>query len=117
MVASVFGSESKETTSHPCSEKALPIEPVPEKSSKSLIHIAKKLRIFCSLVMQDTITKEDIEFLKWLDSPEREHYWQKDANGEKVILREGWDKALQDYNKLKKLFDNKTVFYSEERWA
>jgi len=117
MVASVFGSESKETTSHPCSEKALPIEPVPENSSKSLIHIAKKLRIFCPLVMQDTITKEDIEFLKWLDSPEREHYWQKDANGEKVILREGWDKALQDYNKLKKLVDNKNVFYSEEKWA
>ena len=77
MVASVFGSESKETTSHPCSEKVLPIEPVPENSYKSLIHIAKKLRIFCPLVMQDTITKEDIEFLKWLDSPKQEHDWQK----------------------------------------
>ena len=64
--------------------------------------------------MQDTVTKEDIEFLKWLDSPKQEHYWQKDESGEKVILREGWEKAQQDYNNLKKLVDNKTVFTAKK---
>ena len=47
--------------------------------------------------MDGTIAKEDIEFLKWLDGKENEKYWVKDENGEKVLLREGWDKAQAEY--------------------
>lgn len=67
--------------------------------------------------MDKTITKEDIEFMRWLDSKECEHYWEKDANGEKILLRTGWDEAQKHYNKLKQLADNKLIFYSEEKWA
>ena len=73
------------------------------------------MRIFCALCMDQTLTKEDIEFLKWLDSKECEHYWEKDSNGEKVVLREGWDKAQEEYKKLKNLADNKNIFYYEEK--
>jgi len=61
-----------------------------------------------------TLTKEDIEFLKWLDSKENEKFWVKDENGEKVLLKDGWDKAQEEYNRIKQVADNKTVFYSEE---
>lgn len=39
---------------------------------------------------------------------------EKDEHGEKIILKAGWDKAKNEYNKLKPLIDNKLVFYSEE---
>ena len=74
--------------------------------------------------------------MRWLDSKECEHYWEKDANREKILLRTGWDEAQKHYNKLKQLgsrngwfeaqkhynkleqlADNKTVFYSDEKWA
>ncbi len=42
MVESVLGSESKETTSQPFEAKALPMEPVPEKSSGTRIRFGKK---------------------------------------------------------------------------
>ena len=61
-----------------------------------------------------TITKEDIEFLKWLDSKENEKYWVKDENGEKVLLREGWDKAQEEYKRIKLIADCKCVYFSEE---
>jgi hypothetical protein len=37
MFASVFGSESKLTTSQPCEEKAFPTDPVPENNSSSFM--------------------------------------------------------------------------------
>ena len=64
--------------------------------------------------MDNTITKEDIQFMRWLDSKECEHYWIKNDQGEKVILREGWDEAMKQYKKLKPLFDNKNCFRSNE---
>jgi len=60
------------------------------------------------------ISKEDIDFMKWLDSSACEKFWEKDEHGEKIILKAGWDKAKNEYNKLKPLIDNKLVFYSEE---
>ena len=61
------------------------------------------------------LTKKDIEFLKWLDSKENEKFWVKDENGEKVLLKDGWDKAQEEYKRrIKQIADNKTVFYSEE---
>ena len=65
--------------------------------------------------MDQTLTREDIEFLRWLDSEECEHYWEKDSDGEEVILREGRGKAQEEYKKLKNLADNKNIFYFEEK--
>ena len=53
--------------------------------------------------MDHQITDEDREFMIWLDCKECEQYWDKDENGEKVILRSGWDKAHEEYNRIKGL--------------
>ena len=58
------------------------------------------------------ITPQDIEFMRWLDSPACEKFWEKDEKGEKVLLKKGWDKAQEEYDRLKKLIDNKSVFIS-----
>ena len=47
------------------------------------------------------ITTEDREFMRWLESKECERYWDTDENGEKVILRSGWDRAYEEYNRIK----------------
>ena len=60
------------------------------------------------------ITPEDIALLRWLDSEENERFWVKDENGEKVLLKDGWDKAQEEYNRIKQVADNKVVFFSEE---
>ena len=49
----------------------------------------------------DHITQIERDFMRWLDSKECEQYWDKDENGEKVILRSGWDKAQIEYNRIK----------------
>ena len=67
--------------------------------------------------MEKGIRKEDLEFLKWLDSKECEHYWVKDEKGEKGILKDSWTKAMEEYSRIKKLYDNKTFFYSQEVWT
>ena len=51
--------------------------------------------------MDHQITTEDKEFMRWLDSKECERYWETDENGERVILRAGWDKAQAEYNRIK----------------
>ena len=56
--------------------------------------------------MDHQITTEDREFMRWLESKECEHYWDKDENGEEVILRSGWDKAQTEYNRIKGLKGN-----------
>ena len=53
--------------------------------------------------MDHQITTEDKEFMRWLESKERERYWDTDENGEKVILRSGWDRAYEEYNRIKGL--------------
>ena len=53
--------------------------------------------------MDHQITTEDMEFMRWLESKECERYWDKDENGEKVILRSGWDRAYEEYNRIKGL--------------
>ena len=53
--------------------------------------------------MDHQLTAEDKEFMRWLYSKECEHYWDKDENGEKVILRSEWDKAQEEYNRIKGL--------------
>lgn len=68
------------------------------------------------------LTPEDLAFLAWIHRPQNDAYWVKDENGEKVMLREGWDRAQEKYNqikelagsKLKELVDHTTFFYSEE---
>ena len=50
--------------------------------------------------MDHQITTEDREFMRWLESKECERYWDKDENGEKVILRSGWDRAYEEYNRI-----------------
>ena len=49
----------------------------------------------------DHITQIERAFTRWLDSKECEQYWDKDENGEKVILRSGWDRAYEEYNRIK----------------
>ena len=39
------------------------------------------------------LKQEDLEFVRWLDSKEAEQFWDRDENGEKQILRKGWEKA------------------------
>ena len=51
--------------------------------------------------MDHQITTEDKEFMRWLESKECERYWDKDENGEMVILRSGWDRAYEEYNRIK----------------
>ena len=51
----------------------------------------------------DHITQIERDFMIWLDSKECEQYWDKDGNGEQVILRSGWDKAQEEYNIIKGL--------------
>ena len=43
--------------------------------------------------MDNQLTTEDLEFMRWLDGKDAKTYWDKDENGEKVILRSGWDLA------------------------
>ena len=47
-----------------------------------------------------------MEFLNWLGSKECEQYWEKDEEGERVILRSGSDKAQAEFNRIKAT-DNK----------
>ena len=47
-----------------------------------------------------TLTQEDIQFLKWLDSPEQACYWITNNEGEKVMLREGWTEAEKEYKRI-----------------
>ncbi len=49
----------------------------------------------------DHITQIERDFMIWLNSKECEQYWDKDENGEKVILRSGWDEAQIEYNRIK----------------
>ena len=49
----------------------------------------------------DHITQIERDCMRWLDSKECEQYWDKDENGEKVILRSGWDRAYGEYNRIK----------------
>ncbi len=63
------------------------------------------------------MNNEDLEFLRWLDSEEGDGFWEKDANGEKVILRTGWDKARAEYERLKKASGNKVDPRPEENRA
>ena len=53
--------------------------------------------------MGTNITIEDMEFVRWLDSKEAEKFWDRDENGETVILRLGWDLAQKEYNRIKGL--------------
>jgi len=48
-----------------------------------------------------TLTQDDINFLSWLDHPDNMHYWNTDDKGNKVLTRYSWDKALEEYNKIK----------------
>jgi hypothetical protein len=43
--------------------------------------------------MGTTLKPEDMEFIRWLESKEADTYWDRDENGETVILRLGWGKA------------------------
>ncbi len=53
--------------------------------------------------MGTNITVEDMEFDRWLDSKEAEPFWDRDENGETIILRLGLEKAQIEYNRIKGL--------------
>ena len=53
--------------------------------------------------MGTNIKPEDLEFIRWLESKEAEQFWDRDENGETVILRLGWDLAQKEYNRIKGL--------------
>ena len=56
--------------------------------------------------MGTTLKLEDMEFVRWLDSKEAEQFWDRDENGETVILRLGWDLAQKEYDRIKGLKEN-----------
>ena len=56
--------------------------------------------------MATNLNPEEIEFIRWLDSKEAEQFWDRDENGEKQILRKGWEKAEIEYNRIKGLKGN-----------
>ena len=56
--------------------------------------------------MDNQLTAQDMEFMRWLDGKDAEAYWDKDEKGEKVILRSGWDKAQIEYNRTDGLKEN-----------
>ena len=56
--------------------------------------------------MSTTLKLEDIEFVRWLDSKEADKFWDRDENGETVILRLGWEKAQIEYIRIKGLKEN-----------
>ncbi len=64
-----------------------------------------------------SMSNDDLEFLRWLNSEEGDGFWEKDANGEKVILRTGWDKARAQYERLKRACGNKGDRHPEENMA
>ena len=51
--------------------------------------------------MEHQVTTEDKEFMRWLDSKEGERFWEMNDEGERVILRSGWDRAQAEYNRIK----------------
>ena len=67
--------------------------------------------------MDKEIRKEDLEFMRWLDSKECEHYWVKDEKGEKAILKDSWIEAMKEYKRMKLALDSKAVFWSQEVWT
>ena len=56
--------------------------------------------------MGTNIKPEDIEFIRWLESKEAEKCWDRDENGETVILRLCWEKTQIKYNRIKGLKEN-----------
>ena len=56
--------------------------------------------------MGTNLKPEEIEFIRWLESKEAEKFWDRDENGETVILRLGWEKAQIEYNRIKGLKEN-----------
>ena len=56
--------------------------------------------------MGTNITVEDMEFVRWLDSKEAEQFWDRDENGQTIILRLGWEKARKEYYRIKGLKEN-----------
>ena len=63
----------------------------------------KNIIIFCYYNMEHQITTEDKEFMRWLDSKDGERFWEMNDEGERVILRPGWDRAQAEYNQIKGL--------------
>ncbi len=51
--------------------------------------------------MDHQITAEALEFMRWPDSKDGEQHWETDEKGEMMILRSGWDKAGQNYDRFK----------------
>ncbi len=53
--------------------------------------------------MDNPVTAQDMEFVRWLDGEDAESYRDKDENWEKLILRPGWDMAQIEHNRIKGL--------------
>ncbi len=63
--------------------------------------------------MDYQITDQELESMKWLDSKECEHSWERDEKGEKENLRSGWGRAQAEYNRIKGLEEK----YKKATWA
>ncbi len=50
--------------------------------------------------MENQLSADDIESLRWLDGQDAEQYWDRDENGEKVILRSDWGKRKSNITEL-----------------
>ncbi len=52
------------------------------------------------------LTQEELDFMKWLDSPEQAVYWITNDKGEKVLMREGWGIAEKEYMRIKQTWES-----------
>jgi hypothetical protein len=48
------------------------------------------------------ITKEDIEFFRFIRSSVCDDFWEKDERGNRLKLLEGWGKAQSEYDRIVK---------------
>ena len=55
------------------------------------------------------LTQDDIEFMEWLDQPENINYWTTTETGEKVLMREGWNKAYEEYMRIKQIMKDRAL--------
>lgn len=47
-----------------------------------------------------SITKEDIEFYKFIQSSVCDDFWEKDERGNRIKLVKGWEEAQKKYDQI-----------------
>ncbi len=56
--------------------------------------------------MDHQITEPDLEFVRWINRKDCEHYWEMNEKGDTVILRSGRDKTRHEFDRIKGFKEN-----------